>query len=74
MRLATDIERRVGDPLSRRIAVVNAISGTEVTLTLGGGLVVADAYLSSYTPVVGHTVLVVYDSTSIVILGRLIGP
>jgi uncharacterized membrane protein YdfJ with MMPL/SSD domain len=74
MRLVTDIESRLGDPVSRRVATVATVSGTTVTLTLGGGSVVADAYLSSYTPVVGHVVLVLFDDTSIIVLGRLIGP
>jgi hypothetical protein len=74
MRLVTDIEQRLGDPLSKRIATVNAVSGTTVTLNLGGGLVVADSYLASYSPVVGHVVLVLFDDTSIIVLGRLIGP
>jgi hypothetical protein len=74
VRLVTDIERRHGDPLSKRVATVATVSGTTVTLNLGGGLVVADSYLSSYTPVVGHVVLVLFDDTSIIVLGRLIGP
>lgn len=74
MNLATDIEQRIGNPLYRRIATVAAVSGTEVTLNLGGGLVVADAYLASYTPVVGHVVFVLYDKDSLVVLGRLVGP
>lgn len=73
MRIVTDIENRIGDPLSRRVATVTAISGTTVTLSMGGGSVVADAYLSSYTPVVGHVVLVLFDKTSIIVVGRLIG-
>lgn len=74
MSLASDIEQRIGDPLYRRVATVTSVSSTRVTLSLGGGSVVADAYLSSYTPVAGHVVLVAYDSTSVIILGRLIGP
>lgn len=74
MRLAVDIESRIGDPLYRRVAVVDSVLGTQVTLAVGGGLVVADAYLSSYTPIAGHVVLVAYDQTSLIILGRLIGP
>lgn len=74
MSLAGAIEQRIGDPLSRRVAVVAAVSGTTVTLTLGGGQVVADAYLGSYTPQVGDVVLILFDKTSVIIAGELIGP
>lgn len=74
MRLALDVEEFVGDPTHKRVATILAVSGTTVTLRLGGGEVVADSYLASYSPVVGHVVLVMYDNTSLIVLGRLIGP
>jgi hypothetical protein len=50
-----------------------AVDGTALVSVLWRGTQVEAAYLASYTPAVGHVVLLLVDPPQVVILGRLIG-
>jgi hypothetical protein len=54
-----------------RVGVVVASTGSALTVVLGSADVVVTGRLASYTPVVGHVVLVLVDGSSIVVLGRV---
>jgi hypothetical protein len=59
--------------LSRRVGVVSTT--TPLVVTTGYGDIPATSRLSSYTPVVGHTVLVLVDSGgAAIVAGRLVNP
>ncbi len=59
--------------LSRRTGVVKTIS--PLVVTTGYGDITATARLDSYTPVVGHVVLVmVDDGGAAIVAGRLVSP
>lgn len=64
----------IGPQVSRRIGVVTAFTGTTCTVQVAGSTFIVDGYLSSYTPVVGHTVFLLREDSSWLLLGRIIGP
>lgn len=54
-----------------RTATVEGFTATSATINLAGGSVSGVQYLASYTPAVGHTVLVLQTTAGLlVILGR----
>jgi hypothetical protein len=61
--------------LSKRVGTVATVTATEVTVATSGGILTMTSRLSSYAPVVGHVVLVlVDDSGTAVVAGRLVNP
>lgn len=71
-----DVERSI--PRVIRVSVVNvaagaASDGNALCTVSWNGADVEAAYLSSYSPTVGHSVLAVYVAGRLVILGRVIG-
>ena len=55
------------------VTAAGASDGSALCTVTWRGLVVAVAYLSSYTPVVGHTVQINVQPPALLILGRAIG-
>jgi hypothetical protein len=54
-----------------RVATVEGFTSTTATIRLAGGSVSNVAYLSTYSPAVGHTVLVLQTNAGVlVVLGR----
>lgn len=71
--LAGAIRRDRGQTRSRRTAVVSAVDGDRVTVSMAEGQVVVDSYLEGYTPTVGDTVILLREESSWLLLGRVIG-
>ncbi|RPJ37795.1 MAG: hypothetical protein EHM35_05990 [Planctomycetaceae bacterium] len=72
--LPTAISTFVGPEVSRRIGTVTVVSGTTVTVSVGGASIVVDGYLASYSPVVDDIVFLLREDSSWVLLGQIIGP
>lgn len=60
--------------LQRRVGTVSSLNPLRVTVA-NGAVLAATGRLASYTPVLGHTVLVLVDDAgAAVVVGRLILP
>lgn len=63
--------RPVPNATRLRVATVEGFTSTSATINLAGGSVSGVQYLTSYSPGVGHTVLVLQTNAGVlVILGR----
>lgn len=59
------------DNVRMRTATIAASTATSCTLNLAGGTVSGVPYLTTYTPVVGHTVVVLQTTAGLlVVIGR----
>ena len=65
-------QRSGGKPLSLRIGTVTEITGTLVTVTLGGSTITRVHMLASYTPTVGDTVALLRSGATTLVLGRIV--
>lgn len=72
--LPTQISEFVGPQVSRRIGTVFDVTGTTVTVSVGGANIVVDGYLDSYTPVEGDIVFLLREDSSWFLLGLIVGP
>ena len=71
---AAQIQKTAGIPNGMRTAVIAAVSGTTITISVSGGQFSSGVgYLKSYTPVVGDRVAVFRQDSSWLILGAILG-
>lgn len=72
-RLAQQTQRAAGIPNGMRTAVVAAVNGSAITISVAGGSITSGVgYLASYTPTVGDTVAVFRQDSSWLILGKVL--
>lgn len=59
------------DTVRLRTATIASFASNRATVTLAGATVTGVPYLSSYTPVVGHVVLMLQAANRHVIIGKV---
>lgn len=71
-RLSAEISRRTDQPTDQRIGEVVGVGAYSVDVRVGAG-VVAAAYVDSYSPAVGDSVVLLVQGDAWVITGRIVG-
>jgi hypothetical protein len=65
-----DVLNRNGVPCRLRTATVDAWAASRATITLAGATVADVPCLDSYTPGIGHVVLLLQSGSQLLIIGR----
>lgn len=59
------------NPVYVRTGTISAITGTTCTVSLAGASLTTVPRLTSYTPTVGHVVILLQSGSQLVILGKV---